>query len=55
MKKPAKNKLPPGWDEERIRRLIDYYDNQSDEEAIAEMEAALEDEEADEESRGDAC
>ncbi len=38
------NRFPPGWDEERVRKLIDYYDNQSDEEAIAEAEAALEEE-----------
>ena len=33
-------KLPEGWDEERIRAIIDYYDNQTEEEAIAEAEAA---------------
>jgi hypothetical protein len=35
-------KFPPGWDAERVKALADYYDNQSDEEAIAEAEAALE-------------
>jgi hypothetical protein len=41
-KKKAKNEFPPGWDEERVRKVIEYYDNQSDDEAIAEAEAALE-------------
>jgi hypothetical protein len=41
-RKKVRNEFPPGWDEERVRRVIDYYDNQSDEEAIAEAEAALE-------------
>jgi len=36
-----RNELPPGWDERHIRELIDYYENQSDEEAAAEHEAAL--------------
>ena len=37
------NRFPPGWDEERVRRVLDHYENQSDEEAIAEDEAAYED------------
>ncbi len=36
--------LPEGWTESRIRAVIDYYDSQTDEEAIAEAEAAYEDE-----------
>ena len=35
-------KFPPGWDAEKVKALAEYYDNQSDEEAIAEAEAALE-------------
>jgi hypothetical protein len=35
------NQFPPGWDDARVREVIDYYDNQSDEEAAAEHEAAL--------------
>jgi hypothetical protein len=31
-----------GWDEERVRRVLDHYDAQSDEEAVAEDEAAYE-------------
>ena len=33
---------PPGWDEERVRRVLDHYQSQSDEEAVAEDEAAYE-------------
>jgi hypothetical protein len=41
--KPQKQKYPPGWDEARVRKLAEYYDNQTDEEAVAEIEAALND------------
>ena len=34
-------KYPRGWDEARIRRVLDYYDSQSDEEAAAEIDAAF--------------
>ena len=34
--------FPPGWDEERVRRLLDHYETQSDTEAVAEDEAAYE-------------
>jgi len=37
-------KYPPGWDEDRVRRIIAHYDQQSEAEAIAEDEAAFEDE-----------
>lgn len=37
----TERRFPPGWDEEKVKGLADYYDNQSDEEAIAEAEAAL--------------
>ena len=33
---------PLGWDEERVRRVLDHYESQSDEEAVAEDEAAYE-------------
>jgi hypothetical protein len=36
-------KFPEGWDEERIRRVLEHYENQTDEEATAEDEAAFED------------
>ena len=34
--------FPPGWDEERVKRVLVHYEQQSDEEAIAEDEAAFE-------------
>lgn len=34
--------FPPGWDEERVRRVLEHYEKQSDEEAVAEDEAAYE-------------
>ena len=36
------SRFPPGWDEERVRRLIAHYEGQTEEEAIAEAEAAFE-------------
>ena len=38
------NESPPGWDEERVQRVIDYYENQTEDEAVAEAEAGLQDE-----------
>ena len=35
------NEFPPGWDEQRVREVLDFYENQTDEEAAAEHEAAL--------------
>lgn len=40
MKKP---KLPKGWSGARIKRVLAHYENQTDEEALAEDEAARED------------
>jgi hypothetical protein len=34
--------FPPGWDEARVRRVLEHYESQSDEEALAEDEAAFE-------------
>ena len=36
-----KNKYPPGWDEERVQSVIDYYENQTEDEAVAEAEEAF--------------
>jgi hypothetical protein len=36
------SQFPPGWDEARVRRLLDHYEAQSDEAAVAEDEAAFE-------------
>ena len=41
MKKTSE--FPPGWDEERVRRVINYYESQTEDEAVAEDEAAFED------------
>lgn len=35
-------KLPRGWDEDRVRKVLAHYEHQSEEEAIAEDEAAYE-------------
>ncbi len=35
-------KYPRGWNEGRVRRVLEYYESQSDEEAATEIEAALE-------------
>ena len=35
-------RYPAGWDAERVRRVLDHYETQSDEEAVAEDEAAYE-------------
>ena len=37
------NTYPPGWDGERVRRLLEHYEYQTEEEAVAEDEAAWED------------
>jgi hypothetical protein len=33
---------PPGWDEARVRRVLAHYEEQTEEEAVAEDEAAFE-------------
>lgn len=35
------NQFPAGWDEERVRQVIAHYEQQTDEEAVAEDEAAF--------------
>ena len=35
--------FPPGWDEERVRRVLRHHDSLSEEEEAAEDEAAFED------------
>lgn len=37
-----RTRFPQGWDEERVRRVLEHYDTQSDEEALAEDETAYE-------------
>ncbi|MBA3639779.1 MAG: hypothetical protein H0W53_10940 [Acidobacteria bacterium] len=36
------SKYPDGWDEARVKRVLAHYEQQSDEEAVAEDEAAYE-------------
>jgi type II secretory pathway component PulC len=36
-------KFPKGWDEDRVQQVLRHYDQQSEEEAVAEDEAAFED------------
>jgi len=35
------DKYPRGWNEARVRRVLEYYESQSDDEAAAEIEASL--------------
>ena len=35
------SKFPSGWDEERVQNVIAYYENQTEDEAVAEDEAAF--------------
>ena len=41
--KGQRSQFPLGWDEERVRRVLAHYEQQPQEEAVAEDEAALED------------
>jgi hypothetical protein len=38
-----KNRFPPGWDEARVRRTLAHYESQTDDETVAEDEAAYDD------------
>jgi len=38
------SEYPPGWDEDRVRRVLEHYERQTEEEAVAEDEAAFEEE-----------
>jgi hypothetical protein len=39
----SESKFPKGWDEERVKRLLDHYEGLSEDEMVAEDEAAMED------------
>ena len=41
MSKKKRQMHPAGWDEKRVRRLADHYDNQTEDEQVAEHEAAF--------------
>lgn len=36
------SKFPPGWDEKRVKEVLAHYESQTEEEAVAEDEAAFE-------------
>jgi hypothetical protein len=36
------NRFPPGWDEERVRKVLAHYEEQTEAEAVAEDEAVFE-------------
>lgn len=37
----VENKFPPGWDEKKVKGVLAHYENQTEEEAVAEDEAAF--------------
>lgn len=37
----SESRFPAGWDAERVKRLIDYYEGLSEDEQVAEDEAAI--------------
>ena len=41
MKKKQKTEFPEGWDEQRVRDVLAHYENQLEDEAVAEDEAAF--------------
>ena len=42
-RKQPLNKYPRGWNRKKVQELIDHYDNQTEDEAVAEDEAAFND------------
>jgi hypothetical protein len=38
----SENRFPPGWDEERVRKVLAHYEEQTEAEAVAEDEAVFE-------------
>jgi len=38
----VETRYPPNWDEERVQKLLAHYESQSEDEAVAEDEAAFE-------------
>jgi len=37
-----RSRYPAGWNEKRVKRVLEHYENQTEEEAVAEDEAAFE-------------
>lgn len=42
----TQNQFPSGWDEQKVKRVIAHYEEQTDEEAVMEDESAWESSEA---------
>ena len=38
----VKSRFPEGWDEQRVRRVLKHYEDQTEDETVAEDEAAYE-------------
>ena len=38
----SQSKIPEGWDEERVRKVLTFYHEQTEDETVAEDEAAVE-------------
>ena len=38
----SQSRFPPGWDEEKVRRVLSYYEKQTEEDALIEDEAGVE-------------
>jgi len=36
-----RNRFPPGWDEARVQSVLEHYEHQTEDEAVAEDEAAF--------------
>lgn len=36
------SQYPPGWDENRVKKVLEHYESQSEDEAVVEDEAAFE-------------
>ena len=41
MSRKKQQRYPAGWDEKRVRKLAKHYDNQSEDEQVAEHETAM--------------
>ncbi|MGI9070774.1 MAG: hypothetical protein ACR2JB_05450 [Bryobacteraceae bacterium] len=38
----SRNKFPTGWDQRKIKKVLAHYEEQTEEEAVAEDEAGIE-------------
>ena len=41
LRSPAQRSFPPGWDEQRVEKVLAHYETQAEDEALAEDEAAF--------------